>query len=695
MDSASALGRLAAGDQEAWAWLVDRHGPDMLRVCQRLLADQAALDALQDSLLKLRATAGRFAADGAGEVAARAWIMTLTWRTAHNLARSGRRRRHHERIAGVASPIAAAEEAAGDDERLEPVRRALRELKPAWRQAIELHVIEQLPHAAIAEALGCSPEAVRLRVSKGLRSLRQRLERQGLPLGAATLLALLASPQLHASAAWTPQLAAQCHALATHSLVAPATLSLGGWIMTLSVCSLAGLVLAISVAAVEETAAEAQPEPPPAVQPEVAVLAMSDRQVTIDLPGTRIEQFVAFMHDVLGYPIRLDPAVELETLPPLTMQLTGVKLLNMLEFVMLQTGLRYRRDQDGNFVIQPRGPRGDAPVVQPERRLLMGAPLTPEADAARLVIEPGTLLELAERHGGGRELHPAVHRALSAFEGRLAIAVDRPGDEYGWNRRELQFAALSGMIRPAPFHALSQTVDVAYAQQDMHAILADLSRRSGLPMRIGGGLDGHDLYGVLPLISLDSERITVGAVLDLLATHCHLLIAEGGDGSVVLYEHTGTRGAMERRAERLAELPAELAAARERAAEDPQAADRADRLAAQLEQLREPDPRITAFQRARSGVHLQLSPAADLRIGSVDLHDATPEAVRNQLAAVYGVELELRVKQGREPAPVTLLMEDRPLRDVLTVLQFFEGFTLALPPEQRRSAVEELPLAPQ
>jgi RNA polymerase sigma-70 factor (ECF subfamily) len=50
---------------------------------------------------------------------------------------------------------------------------ALEDLAPAVRVAVVLRVVEQLDYDELAARLGCSSQAARLRVSRGLRALRR------------------------------------------------------------------------------------------------------------------------------------------------------------------------------------------------------------------------------------------------------------------------------------------------------------------------------------------------------------------------------------------------------------------------------------------------------------------------------------------------------------------------------------------
>jgi len=73
---------------------------------------------------------------------------------------------------------------AGDPAVSEEIRRktalAFTRLRPALRIAATLAVIEERPHQEVAEALGISVTAVKLRVFRALRLLRKDLELQGI-----------------------------------------------------------------------------------------------------------------------------------------------------------------------------------------------------------------------------------------------------------------------------------------------------------------------------------------------------------------------------------------------------------------------------------------------------------------------------------------------------------------------------------
>jgi RNA polymerase sigma-70 factor (ECF subfamily) len=56
------------------------------------------------------------------------------------------------------------------------VRRAMADLPAGMRDAVALRIVESRPYAAIAAELGCTEQAARLRVSRGLRRLATTIQ---------------------------------------------------------------------------------------------------------------------------------------------------------------------------------------------------------------------------------------------------------------------------------------------------------------------------------------------------------------------------------------------------------------------------------------------------------------------------------------------------------------------------------------
>lgn len=116
-----------------------------------------------------------------GQAEAEAWIFGIARNQLAAYYRSGAiQRRVLEKLRWIAPPLSADErewlERASEHELLSPaLEEALAELPSKRRQAVQLRVIEDLPYDAIARRLGCSEQAARAHVSRGLRGLERVL----------------------------------------------------------------------------------------------------------------------------------------------------------------------------------------------------------------------------------------------------------------------------------------------------------------------------------------------------------------------------------------------------------------------------------------------------------------------------------------------------------------------------------------
>ena len=194
-----ALGRLAhKKDLQAWSLLVAQMGPDVHRLAMRITGDYAlAEDIVQETFMLVRDHANRFVVhDGDGDDHARGWIMGVATNASLLIARRHRRQIHRDTRAGLAAaqtatpvidPTQQAEDA--DENRL--LRRELAELPIVYSQALTLHYFAGQEYAELASHLRVSVNTVRSRVHRGLKALRERLDRCGVTLSIAALTGLL------------------------------------------------------------------------------------------------------------------------------------------------------------------------------------------------------------------------------------------------------------------------------------------------------------------------------------------------------------------------------------------------------------------------------------------------------------------------------------------------------------------------
>ncbi len=162
--------RAGAGDDRAFAELVDRHRKPLLRYVARRFSPDLAEDAVQEALL----SAHRALIAGTEPVDVRAWLSTIAWRRALDLSR-------RERDALPLDPAVAAGPADEPEARvlqateLGRVVAAMSELPPRQRQALALSALEGRSLEEIGVALDVAPDTAKSLVARSRRTLTHRL----------------------------------------------------------------------------------------------------------------------------------------------------------------------------------------------------------------------------------------------------------------------------------------------------------------------------------------------------------------------------------------------------------------------------------------------------------------------------------------------------------------------------------------
>jgi RNA polymerase sigma factor (sigma-70 family) len=171
----------AEQDEAAFAEIVRRHGPMLLRVCQRILHNgHDAEDVAQAAFLLL-----------AQKVASLSWhdsVAGWLFQTAYRLSLKARvaasRRAHHEAQAVLAQPPDPAAELTVREMQA-VLDEELSRLPEKYRAPIVLCCLEGRSRDEAASCLGWSLAAVKDRLEQGRERLRARLARRGVLLGTA------------------------------------------------------------------------------------------------------------------------------------------------------------------------------------------------------------------------------------------------------------------------------------------------------------------------------------------------------------------------------------------------------------------------------------------------------------------------------------------------------------------------------
>ena len=168
------LGRVARGDQDAYAAVYDRTAGQVLGLVRSIVRDPAQSEEVtQEVLLDVWRSASRFDADLGSAVA---WVMTLAHRRAVDRVRSEQKASEREmRVASSAvayDEVAEAVEARLDRER---VRRCLGSLTELQRESVTLAYYGGYTYREVAGLLGVAIGTIKTRMRDGLIRLRDCL----------------------------------------------------------------------------------------------------------------------------------------------------------------------------------------------------------------------------------------------------------------------------------------------------------------------------------------------------------------------------------------------------------------------------------------------------------------------------------------------------------------------------------------
>jgi RNA polymerase sigma factor (sigma-70 family) len=174
-------------DQAAFAALVERHGPMVLRVCRRVLAsEQDAEDAFQGTFLVLVRKAGSIARP---ELLAN-WLYGVAYRVAAKVRSRSVLRRACELRAASLTPAACQPE-----EFWPELARVLDEemsgLPEKYRAPLVLCYLEGKTNLEAARQLGWPAGSMSRRLARGRELLRRRLSRRGFGMSAVGMVLLL------------------------------------------------------------------------------------------------------------------------------------------------------------------------------------------------------------------------------------------------------------------------------------------------------------------------------------------------------------------------------------------------------------------------------------------------------------------------------------------------------------------------
>ena len=184
MTEADLLARVAAGDEQALAALYDGLSSLAFGLALRVVGNaDTAEDVVQDAFLRIWHRADRY---DPARGAARPWVLRVVRNVAIDRIRTGDARaraetRSHTDVALAPVPEQP-DETASRSERSQTLKRALAELPPEQRRAIEIAYFEGLSHSEIAERERMPLGTVKTRIRDGVLRLREKFV--GIPVHA-------------------------------------------------------------------------------------------------------------------------------------------------------------------------------------------------------------------------------------------------------------------------------------------------------------------------------------------------------------------------------------------------------------------------------------------------------------------------------------------------------------------------------
>jgi len=236
-------------DEAAFAAIVERHGPMVLRVCRAAVRDEhEAYDAFQAAFLVLvRKARSLWVGDSIGP-----WLHGVAWRIASRARAAAARRRRHEQRAAEMAPRTLIENREARDVEL-PLHEEIHRLPDRFRAVVILCDLEGLGTDEAAHRLGTPVGTARSRLARGRERLRARLIRRGFgPAVVATVTAQTASSATHLPSAFaqtTIRAAVEFARVGTVSAHLSWMMKGGHEIMTIKAWTMASLVVATGIVA--------------------------------------------------------------------------------------------------------------------------------------------------------------------------------------------------------------------------------------------------------------------------------------------------------------------------------------------------------------------------------------------------------------------------------------------------------------
>jgi len=188
-----------SNDQDAFRQLIQKHSGMVISICRRDLGNESlAQDAAQTVFIILAQNAKRVKAK-----ALSSFLFNTSRLVVKNMKRvEARRKKHEAEAAEMKEKMDISPEIEAQWEEIKPfLNDAVAALGENQKEAVIRYFLENKSQNRVAHELGCSEDAVKMRVSRGIKKLKSRLAKKGIVLPGAVLSGLLASKGAEAASA--------------------------------------------------------------------------------------------------------------------------------------------------------------------------------------------------------------------------------------------------------------------------------------------------------------------------------------------------------------------------------------------------------------------------------------------------------------------------------------------------------------